>query len=659
MKIISVFAAVLVVLSICLLGCKSKDEGHIITNPPGVWVTVTMDRDTLRFLPNDVVTALGVAEVTNTSGIVPGMKVSLSLQGTTIGQIEYVNTVLRDTTDENGQVHFRFVWYGINESLAFNTVRALAGSATGERRIYLQPIGSGFVAVTATPDTLHLGDVEDARTDSSLVMITLTDITHRPISNVTVHPIVSGGTLRAFPPTDVDGRAVSRFLPGGAGRFSITVNAASLTCDTAWVVADTLTVTDVGSVRMTLASDTLHFAWGDSASVLGTVLVRGESGVSLAGKRVLFSLSEQVGSIQFENAALRDTTDITGIVHFRFTTHSDAGPGYNVIRAECGGHTDSATVHLIMQGAEPGSLTLSLNPDTLHTRGAVADSFLVSVTLRDNHSLGIPGRLIPFTASSGILRAMPPTDSAGHTSGYWHLSNYGEHYVAAHVGSLTDTAWAVVDSFPYDQVASVQIVMRTDSDTLRFFPGDSAWAEGFVQVRDLQGRAVPNAQVDVSEAESFIGFLTFPDSSRDTTNALGRVNFTFQSNQQTAGYTVLHAACGGHEDNQPLWVRPSPYVPGSLMVQVSPDTLHAHGTVRDSVMVAATVVDTSNIGIPGATVHFWASAGHLSSFAPTNASGRTLGYWHPGGYGTFFVAGSFASLLSVDTLVVDSLLRGR
>jgi hypothetical protein len=173
--------------------------------------------------------------------------------------------------------------------------------------------------------------------------------------------------------------------------------------------------------------------------------------------------------------------------------------------------------------------------------------------------------------------------------------------------------------------ASVQIVMYVD--TLRYLPGESVCAQGFIVVKDAQQRAMPGVKVNLELTEPFGSIELLNSALQDTTNALGRVGFRFCCDGCT-GDNVIHAWYGSHEDTWPIHVQPAGSHFAALDISLEPETLY---WPQDSVTLSMTLTDSSHAGIPGVSLSVVANCGQLGYLSATDNSGYTRCVAHIGG----------------------------
>ncbi|MBK6765913.1 MAG: hypothetical protein IPG71_06160 [bacterium] len=203
---------------------------------------------------------------------------------------------------------------------------------------------------------------------------------------------------------------------------------------------------------------------------------------------------------------------------------------------------------------------------------------------------------------------------------------------------------------------SVQIVLGTVNDTLRFLPGDSASTVVTVIVSDQQGRALPGVKVDLSLADANLGYIEWADDNlRDTTNSLGRVNATFRTYAR-AGAQIISATVGGLTENRVLTILQAANSICFLNMVVADTLLDANPVVEDSTQVILTITDCDYNGVPGVSLDLRANGGRLTPPLPTDSTGRTTTWWFNNGqFGTFTISIEIGDITrSVNVVVQES-----
>jgi hypothetical protein len=287
-------ALLLAILMIVGFGCSTDKS----SNPPiggdvGA-VQVYMYSDTVTFIPGDSVAAPGFVWVTDRQGrSVRGQAVDLVLNPPTLGGLEFANTSLRDTTNEQGRVEFYFRSYLRPGNV---TITAFVGTIVGaESLVVLQ--SSSYIANLDVNLSKSLLRVSASAEDSSQVTCTIEDSSGAGIPGVSLRLFVTGGRFKPLPPTDSTGRAQTWwYFSGDVGVFVITVQAGTLV-DTASIRVDSLP--DVrGELQLTTSSRKIR---SDGVSVARiTATLKDQFSTAVVGDTIKFSTphAPSLGSIQ-------------------------------------------------------------------------------------------------------------------------------------------------------------------------------------------------------------------------------------------------------------------------------------------------------------------------------------------------------------------------
>ncbi|MCB9366878.1 MAG: hypothetical protein H6508_06860 [Calditrichaeota bacterium] len=205
-------------------------------------------------------------------------------------------------------------------------------------------------------------------------------------------------------------------------------------------------------------------------------------------------------------------------------------------------------------------------------------------------------------------------------------------------------------------IGSIQIVLGTPNDTLRFVPGDSASTTVTVIVSDDQGRAMRGQKVDISLSNNNLGVIEWADENlEDTTNAQGRVNAIFRT-YQVAGNQIISATAGTLTDNAVLTILPASNSVCDLRMTIADTLLEANQYVEDSTRIVLTLTDCEGKGIRDVALNIRANGGRLIEPALTDSGGRTTTYWYNNGqFGTFQVSCDIADFHVQQDLYVQEI----
>lgn len=199
--------------------------------------------------------------------------------------------------------------------------------------------------------------------------------------------------------------------------------------------------------------DTLHLQQGDSIFVRGHVTIGDGAGYAKRRVRVELSLLRHFGYLAYENWALRDTTNDSGRVDFRFCAANQFTPAFNIIRAYCWYANDSDdkdTIWVIPTAPLIARLNVSVPRDIIYVSPVDEDSMVVTVSITDSTGVGVPNIRLVLLTNGGRLGQMPRTDSSGVTVAWWWTNHEppGHYYFTVHAGAIADTAWVLIMHAP-------------------------------------------------------------------------------------------------------------------------------------------------------------------------------------------------------------------
>jgi adhesin/invasin len=375
----------------------------------------------------------------------------------------------------------------------------------------------------------------------------------------------------------------------------------------------------VGSVQLILPdlpNDTLRFLPGDSASTRVLVIVTDDNGLVMDSVKVNFTLADaELGSIQWSDDALQDTTNSSGRVNAVFQTFGIAGD--QIITASAGNKTSQKFLVIRESDDVISRLDLTVNRAMIEATESIEDSILVTVTITDNLNNGIEGVSLPLRATGGRLIPLPATDTGGRAQTWWYNNGqFGLFTLSVSAAGLVDSVVVEVrqasSEVGYLTVSSSSSVIEADGcisaatitatlknqfneaivgDTIRF--GSHLGAVESSAITDTLGVATVqfcgmNIPCDVGTTDSAYVIARYPDLGlRDTVNVWitpaasvanvlltagttnGRAGFdstslgvfaTFSNNQPVNGYWVhfRRTQCGSFKYDSLRLVNGSP-----------------------------------------------------------------------------------------------------
>jgi hypothetical protein len=275
--------------------------------------------------------------------------------------------------------------------------------------------------------------------------------------------------------------------------------------------------------------------------------------ISCGGIPIQFSVSGSNGSFHFLNPDLRDTTDYQGRVNFRYVERSVTQTGSYALHVQDGMHNLGAVVQMNRLSASLGTIQLTMSGRLLFLEPGDTASTEIWAGVRDAYGNDDTSRHAELWLEYP-LGWLERQESPRWICHYiYRTTEFGRGGNTVHVGT-NDGRFAVA-SFVIQTVGDVQIV--TETDTLRYLPGDSVSCEGYAVVTDQFARALMRVPVHMWLEEP-LGFLQFTHPEmRDSTNGQGQLPFRYTVYAPTGpGENIIHARVGQHVSDRRVVVMP-------------------------------------------------------------------------------------------------------
>jgi hypothetical protein len=286
-------ALLLAILMIVGFGCSTdKSGGGGGGNSDVGTVQVYMYSDTVTFIPGDSVQAPGFVWVTDRQGrSVKGVAVDMVLTPPTLGGLEYGNTSLRDTTNDQGRVEFYFRSYQRPGDV---TIKAFVGTIVGVDSLVVLESSSVIWDLNIGVSKTQLR-VSPSSEDSSQVTCTIKDSSGAGIPGISLRLSSTGGRFQHLPPTDSTGRAQTWWYNNDEfGIFILTVQAGTLT-DTVSVIVEPLPP-QRGELSLTTSNRKIRSDGVSQARITATL--KDQYSTAVVGDTIKFSTPRPLGSIQ-------------------------------------------------------------------------------------------------------------------------------------------------------------------------------------------------------------------------------------------------------------------------------------------------------------------------------------------------------------------------
>ncbi|MDI1301449.1 MAG: hypothetical protein PSX71_06060 [bacterium] len=465
--------------------------------------------------------------------------------------------------------------------------------------------GSGGLLDLQGVSTYKLGVTSSSTTlgpsGSVLISATLTDSASVAAAGQTIHFSSTGeGALSAISAvTNASGVAtVTLNGNGGAGAGAVK---ASYTDSGNNIVKSGISYTIVNgdNVSLSLSKNTVKSGSGDSVTL--TAFVTDSSGVSQAGKLVIFGgAGAPNGSITIANGGITDTNGLVTATYFPDTT--DRSNKAVVVTASAGTAVASGTINIT-------GTTIKLTPSVTST--TINSSINLDATVTDGNGVAIGGQAITLTSpnfAGGQLTTLPtdpngkiPTQTVLITSAPGGIAAF----TASGLGATASTSVAVSGtSFSFT-------TPNTLDDPITVSTGK------VVSVTHLNN-TVPVAGETIYFSTS-LGTMT-PSSA--VTNGAGVATSTLSS--ASAGQAVISANTAGAA----LQVSHNVLFVGGTPTQISLQAGQKVLAELAQTQITATVLDAANNPVKDKVVLFTAVAnpsggtGLSAALATTDAGGR-------------------------------------
>lgn len=196
------------ILSVIVIAVSCKDDNSTQPQATSFQITILVGEDTLHYLPGDSASTTVTVILFDLEGdVVPAHRVEMSVTNSQLGFLEYLNPQLRDTSDAYGRIHM--LYYSVG-SPGLNIITATCDHVSNYARIIALTTFDDpqELLVMVTSDTVHY-----LSTDSTEVLVRVTDYDHSPVVGELIPLVISAGRIGGSIITDSTGEGSTWYWP--------------------------------------------------------------------------------------------------------------------------------------------------------------------------------------------------------------------------------------------------------------------------------------------------------------------------------------------------------------------------------------------------------------------------------------------------------------
>lgn len=461
------------------------------------------------------------------------------------------------------------------------------GEGLDTARGWVRDSVSGNMRIFATPQTLKAGN-KGRSTITALVY----DDNHNPLRRRVVRFYASLGTITGIDTTDGDGMATATYS-GIPRNVEARILASADVGDSNATVGTSVQLQGMTVTITPLSQDTLV-----DESVPVTVTVRDGDGEPVAAATVTLQGA----------AAATGTTDGAG--NFKTTVKSSKEELAKVSASSLGA-TGTAGIGFWKTPFFSRSRSLLLFAEPARLPAANGEKAKVRAVLFDDNHNPVPGKLVIFSSSQGLITPSDTTDATGAAEA--EFSGFAENSDALITatykqGDSTRTATTTIT------LAGVQIEVKPAREEVL----TSDTVPVTILVRDGQGRAMPDVRVTLKGA--------LQSSVRTSPSGSATATVTSAS---LATITVSAAALGAIDSAKVTFLPTLP--PGSTVsapavgnLRIFVDRSRLKASNSDETPVRVIAFDKFNNPLAGRLVRFTANQGIITAGDSTDSRGEAV-----------------------------------
>jgi len=511
-------------------------------------------------------------------------------------------TSAEDTSDSMG---LALVSYPAGNTSGVDILRVTASGISSDNQLVLN-IAPGdnspaSISLGADPETITANG-----NSTAVIVATVRNSSGIPVPNVQVALSADLGTLSTVSATTNSAGTVQATLRSGpfAGTATVAALAGGISnsIQIEFTAGPPAQITDI-------AANPAAPAPGSTA--LLQARVRDAHGNPVSGIQVSFTLIQNQSGSDFSTG--QTDTDSAGLALVSYA----AGPnsGTDVLRITAQGIATDAQLALeVSPGSATGPASIALSADPMSIAADGASTSVITATVRNSSGVLLPNVQVALSTSLGAISpASAATTSAGTIQATLRSGTMaGMATVVAQAGGLSNSVQVEFFAGAPAQITDIA------SNPAAPAPGANALLQA--RVRDAFGNPVAGVQLTFTLIQNQSG-TSFTSAQEESDSAgLAMVSYLAGPNN---GIDILRITAEGLATEAQLVLNIGPgsdTTPAGVTLSADPASITADGL--STAAIAATVVNSSGIALPGIPVTLSASLGALSATSTTtNAAG--------------------------------------
>ena len=434
----------------------------------------------------------------------------------------------------------------------------------------------------------------------NLITATVTNTQSAPSAGVTVDYSTSAGTLYASTTATASSSSAITDASGVARMYlkaSTVVGSATVSAQSADKAASgTASVKFIAGAPAAIGLSASPSSVIPGASTILTAVVTDANGNLVAdGESVTLSTSPNTGN--FGGSPIVTLTTKNGYITQSYTAGNTSGT--ETITATATNSVNKLLV-LTISSAAPAITRVTLSSASSSLIADGHSSTTLTATVQDSGGKGVPGALVAFATSAGVVT---PTSATTNASGVATATLTSGTQVLTAAVTASANGITATSNVGYTAGAGAAVGINAMPSTVK--PAGTSTVT--VSVVDANGNAVSNEPVTLSFTAKGSGTPSLSAVS-GSTDANGLLAVTYTAGSSNGTDTILATSSKGKTSSSNITVSNTTVI-GSITTSANSGSIPVGG----STVIRALVKDNNGLAAPGVTVAFATTAGTLSS----------------------------------------------